>query len=69
MFVFNDPTSSATPSLLKKCPVNAKGPVHHPQCSPPPRKVLPRFLQLHWGRQREASLTPLVALGCIIMQM
>lgn len=51
MLVFNDPTSP-TPY-----PVDAKGPVHHPQSS----STEERFLQLHSGRQREAALTP----GCL----
>lgn len=56
MLVFNDPTSP-TPY-----PVDAKGPVHHPQ-SFSRGKHYPRFLQLHSGRQREAVLTP----GCLGM--
>lgn len=69
MFVFNDPTSSATPSLLKKRPVNAKDPVHHPQSPPPPGKCsLDSFSFIREDKGRPHSLLS-VALGCIIMQM
>lgn len=56
MLVFND-TTSPTPY-----PVDAKGPVHHPQ-SFSRGKHSPRFLQLHSGRQRETVLSP----GCLGM--
>lgn len=56
MLVFNDPTSP-TPY-----PVDAKGPVHHPQ-SLHRGKYSPGFLQLPSGRPREAALTP----GCLGM--
>lgn len=56
MLVFNDPTSP-TPY-----PVDAKGPVHHPQFLRR-GKYSPGFLQLPSGRQREAALTP----GCLGM--
>lgn len=72
-FVLNDPhLSHSQPS--KERSSECRGP-----CPPSSTHLLPipysrgkhssRFLQLLSGRQRETSLTPLVALGCIVMQM